>query len=139
MVDPGRARRLLDRLRLETQRLRRLASRPTDELLADEVAIAAVQFHFVIAIEICIDIAQHIIAAEGLTAPDSDADTFASLAEGGVIAEEDLPTLRRMARFRNRLLHLYGDTDEGEVVRILHAHLDDFDRYRPSIARFLQG
>jgi hypothetical protein len=39
MVDDGRIRRLLDRLRLETDRLRRLADRPAAELLIDEVAL----------------------------------------------------------------------------------------------------
>lgn len=136
MVDPGRVRRLLDRLRLETQRLRALAARPADDLLADDVAMAAVQFRFVIAIEVCVDAGQHVIASEGLRAPDTYADVFASLAEGGVIRADDVGTLRRMARFRNRLLHLYGDTDESEVVRILHHHLDDLDRFREQIARF---
>jgi hypothetical protein len=54
MVDHGRVRRLLDRLRLETDRLRRLADRPTEELLNDEVALGSAQFRFLLAIEVCV-------------------------------------------------------------------------------------
>ena len=64
MVDIGRIRRLLDRLRLETERLRRLADRPAAELLLDEVALGAAQFRFLLAIEVCVDIGRHIIASD---------------------------------------------------------------------------
>jgi uncharacterized protein YutE (UPF0331/DUF86 family) len=77
MVDHGRVRRLLDRLRLETDRLRRLADRPTEEFLNDEVALGSAQFRFLLAIEVCVDIGRHIIAAEGLSA----ADTYAQIAD----------------------------------------------------------
>lgn len=135
MVDAGRVRRLLDRLRVETARLRRLAERPAEELLGDEVAIAAVQFRFVVAIEVCIDLGQHLIASEGLEAPDTYGDVFVVLAEAGVLPAEQAVTLRAMARFRNRLVHLYDETDEAEVVRALHEDLNDFDRYRQAVAR----
>jgi hypothetical protein len=51
MVDHGRVRHLLDRLRLETDRLRRLADRPTEELLNDEITLGSAQFRFLLAIE----------------------------------------------------------------------------------------
>jgi len=137
MVDAGRVRRLLDRLRLETARLRDLAERPAADLLGDEVAIAAVQFRFVVAIEVCIDLGQHLIASEGLDAPDTYADVFAVLAEADVLTAEQAVSLRAMARFRNRLVHLYDETDEAEVVRALHEDLDDFDRYRQAVARYV--
>ena len=67
MVDIGRIRRLLDRLRLETERLRRLADRPAAEPLLDEVALGAAQFRFLLAIEVCVDIGRHIIASDPIT------------------------------------------------------------------------
>ena len=36
----------------------------------DEVALGAAQFRFLLAIEVCVDIGRHIIASEGLAAPD---------------------------------------------------------------------
>ena len=136
MVDHGRVRRLLDRLRLETDRLRRLADRPTEELLNDEVALGSAQFRFLLAIEVCVDIGRHIIAAEGLSAADTYADVFTSLSEAGIIAADQVESLRAMARFRNRLVHLYDETDDAEIVKALQHDLGDLDIFRQQIADF---
>ncbi|PZS37238.1 MAG: DUF86 domain-containing protein [Pseudonocardiales bacterium] len=137
MVDAGRVRRLLDRLRLETDRLRILADRPTAELLNDEVALGSAQFRFLLAIEVCVDIGRHIIAAEGLSAADTYADVFTSLAEAGIIAAGHVEPLRAMARFRNRLVHLYDETDDAEIVKALQHDLGDLDVFRKQIADFV--
>ena len=136
MVDHGRVRRLLDRLRLETDRLRRLADRPAEELLNDEVALGSAQFRFLLAIEVCVDIGRHIIAAEGLSAADTYADVFTSLSEAGIIAADQVESLRAMARFRNRLVQLYDETDDAEIVKALQHDLGDLGIFRQQIAEF---
>ena len=78
MIDIGRVRRLLDRLRLETDRLRRLADRPAKELLSDEVALGAAQFRFLLAIEVCVDIGRHIIASASIHRRMSGVDRVAT-------------------------------------------------------------
>lgn len=138
MVDRGRLRRLLDRQGLETQRLRDLAGHPREELASDDVLIAAAQFRLVIAIEASIDIAHHIIASEGLEAPDSYAAAFVSLGRGGVIPADLASTLVDMAKFRNRLIQLYAETDERQVADIVHTRLGDLDRFREAIAAYLR-
>ncbi len=55
-----------------------------------------------------IDLANHLIAREGWISA-SDAARFAL-----------------MARFRNRLVHLYEEVSDEEVYRILHEDLGDF-------------
>jgi uncharacterized protein YutE (UPF0331/DUF86 family) len=137
MVDHGRVRRLLDRLCLETDRLRRLADRPSGELINDEVALGSAQFRFLLAIEVCVDIGRHLIAAEGLSAADTYADVFTSLADAGIIAADRVGSLRAMARFRNRLVHLYDETDDAEIVKTLQHHLGDLDFFREQVAEFV--
>lgn len=137
MVDHGRVRRLLDRLRLETDRLRRLADLPAEELLNNEIALGSAQFRFLLAIEVCVDIGRHIIAAEGLSAADTYADVFTSLSEAGIIAAGQVESLRAMARFRNRLVHLYDETDDAEIVKALQHDLGDLDIFRQQIAEFV--
>jgi uncharacterized protein YutE (UPF0331/DUF86 family) len=137
MVDHGRMRRLLDRLRLETDRLRRLADRPAADLLNDEIALGSAQFRFLLAVEVCVDIGRHIIATEGLSAADTYADVFTSLAEAGIIATSQVESLRAMARFRNRLVHLYDETDDAEIVKALQHDLGDLDAFRQQIAEFV--
>jgi uncharacterized protein YutE (UPF0331/DUF86 family) len=135
MVDPGRIRTLLDRLGEEVRHLRRLAEIPPDELLADPDRIAAVKYRFVVAIETCIDVAQHVIASEGLRAPSDFADAFAASAEGGFLPRDLVPRLQDMARFRNLLVHGYLRIDDRRVVEILRGRLTDFEAFRAAIAR----
>lgn len=42
-----------------------------------------------------------------------------------------------MARFRNRLVHLYDETDDAEIVRTLQHDLGDLDVFRKQIADFV--
>ncbi len=41
--------------------------------------------------------------------------------------------MERMAKFRNPLVHHYGEIDASIVVSILHNRLIDFLRYRDAI------
>jgi uncharacterized protein YutE (UPF0331/DUF86 family) len=46
-----------------------------------------------------------------LRSPEDYGDTFKVLDEGGILDEEFATKLVSMARFRNRLVHLYWDVD----------------------------
>jgi uncharacterized protein YutE (UPF0331/DUF86 family) len=135
MIDPGRLRDLLDRLSEELAHLRRRSGYPADELLGDPDRLAAVKYRFVVAIEICIDVGQHIVASDGLRAPTSFVDVFAILAEAGFVPASLVATLQDMARFRNLLVHGYLRVDDQRVVQILTSRLGDFDIFRAEVAR----
>ena len=42
-----------------------------------------------------------------------------------------------MARFRNRLVHLYDETGDAEIVKALQHDLADLDVFRQQIAEFV--
>lgn len=69
MVDVGRVLALLERLQAETEALAKL--RDSEALPGDETALAAAKYRFIVAIETCIDVAEHVISSEGLRQPDS--------------------------------------------------------------------
>ena len=41
--------------------------------------------------------------------------------------------MKAMARFRNRLMHLYWEVDDQLVADYLHERLDDFDRFAAAV------
>lgn len=133
MVDRGRLRALLDRIADETHQLRSLAG-GSEPILEDRIRVSAAKYGFVVVIEACIDIGQHIIASEGLRAPADFADVFAVLGESGYVPPELVPTLQDMARFRNLLVHGYLRIDDRRVAEILESRLDDLDRFRREVA-----
>jgi len=90
-----------------------------------------------LAIEASTEIAMHICAADGLGAPASYAEAFDFLEKAGVLEAELAGDTRRMARFRNRIVHFYADVDPRQVYRILQDDLKDFDRYAVAIESYL--
>jgi uncharacterized protein YutE (UPF0331/DUF86 family) len=92
-----------------------------------------------ILIEVCIDIAYHIISDQGMRLPTGYADTFKVLMESKVIGKKLCETLEKMAKFRNVVVHQYETIDPTIVVSLLHKNLHDFEKYRKSIIKYLSS
>jgi len=88
-------------------------------------------------IELCIDIANHIISDEGMRLPSGYADTFTVLMEKKVIHRNLFKTMDKMAKFRNVVVHQYEKIDPAIVVSILHNNLKDFENYKKTIIKYL--
>jgi len=91
-----------------------------------------------IMIETCADIAGHIISDRGYRIPKSYADTFKVLQEENILEKELFETMEKMAKFRNIVVHNYGNIDASIVVNILKRHLDDFLTYKNAIINMLK-
>lgn len=126
---------MLSNLRRFLAVLRDLAALSPEAFLADPDKVGNAKYHLVIAIECCIDVANHIIASENYRFPRDNADSFAVLVEQAVLPAESRDPLRAMARFRNRLVHLYWDVDEAKVHEYLRDGLSDIERFGNAIAR----
>jgi uncharacterized protein YutE (UPF0331/DUF86 family) len=133
MVDKAKLDQMLSNLRTYTRTLRELAGVPRDVFLANPDKIGNAKYHLVIAIECCIDIANHIIASENYRFPRDNADSFSVLIEHGVLNPAMKEGLAAMARFRNRLVPLYWDVDDRRVHEYLQSSLDDLDRFAAAI------
>ena len=120
------------------EQLQVLAAEDQDAFLNDPIKIGAAKYYLQVAIESCLDIANHLIAREGWRAPSTYADAFAVLAEQDIIPKNFLSTMQKMARMRNRLVHLYWEVDAETLHQILRHNLDDFETYKRYIVRYLQ-
>ena len=92
-----------------------------------------------ILIEVCIDIANHIISDNGMRLPTGYADTFKVLAENKVIDKKLFEKLEKMAKFRNVVVHQYEAIDPTIVVSILHRNLGDLEKYKKAIVQYLSS
>lgn len=88
-------------------------------------------------IELCADVAGHLIADRGLRTPETYADTFRVLGENAILSAEQTAVMEKMAKFRNIVVHQYETVDAEIVVLVLQKHLDDFDRFSSAIVRQL--
>ena len=89
-------------------------------------------------IEICADIAGHIISDKGYRVPATYADTFRVLYENGILNKDLFETMGEMAKFRNIIVHHYDKVDTEIVIGILKKDLKDFSAYKDSIINILK-
>jgi len=90
-------------------------------------------------IETCVDIANHIISDKEFRTPVTYADAFKVLCENGIITNDMLFVMEKMAKFRNIVVHQYENIDAAIIITILTKHLDDFMQYKDAITRYLQN
>jgi uncharacterized protein YutE (UPF0331/DUF86 family) len=110
-----------------------------DEFLNDKILMGGAKYYLQVSIECCLDIANHIIAAECFRAPKDYADSFKVLEENQVLDENLGIKLRQMAKFRNRLVHLYGEIDDAYVYQFIEKDLQDILAFKSLIARRFLG
>ena len=135
--DQDKMATLVSELRKSLTMLSRLADLPQQSFLADPDKIGSTKYHFIVAIESCIDMGNHIISRNGYRIPEDYGDTFTVLSEVGALPSDFSEELRLMARFRNRLVHLYWKVDDQQLYEILNKRLGDFKTFIDSISAFL--
>ena len=90
-----------------------------------------------LAIECCLDLANHLIADRGWRAPDSYRAAFLALADEDVIGAELAAQMASWAGLRNILVHLYLDVDHQRLHTILGAELDQLVAFALAMQREL--
>ncbi|MGE5554331.1 MAG: type VII toxin-antitoxin system HepT family RNase toxin [Betaproteobacteria bacterium] len=134
MIDRQKVQSKLETISLCLDRLTKLQKASRDEFLGDFRCIDAAKHNLQVAIEAMIDVANHLIARRGLALPKSHAEAFGIIAREGWISASDAARFALMARFRNRLVHLYEEVSDEEVYRILHEDLGDFRSFLSAMA-----
>ena len=130
MVDKALILRKLTELEEHLKQIKEFSNISVEDYSREWKTQRIVERTLQIMIEICADIANHIIADKGYRVPKSYADTFRVLYEKGIIEEEIFKMMENMAKFRNVVVHRYDKLDEYIVINILKKHLNDFLVYR---------
>jgi len=135
--DLEKMNRLVAEMRKSVGQLAELAKVDRSNFLNDPHKIGNAKYQFIVAIEACIDMGNHIISRNGYRIPQDYADTFKVLGEVGVIGSDFVDDLRAMAKFRNRLVHIYWEVDDLQLYEILQLRLGDFKKFLTCISSFL--
>ena len=130
MVDRDLIRRKLADLDLYVRQLSEYRDVTVEEYRGDWRTQRVVERTFQMAIEVCVDVASHVIADRRLRVPATYAETFDVLAEAGMLEPALHALMVRMCGFRNLIVHEYARLDAGKVVRVLREGLQDLDRFK---------
>lgn len=140
MLDTRRVRRRVREIRKRLLYLEKdLKPVPKGEFIKDEALNAVAERNLQVAIQACIDIANHIVSALGLELPKEDtAEVFDALSKESIIPESFLPTVKDMVGYRNIVVHDYLDIDRNITYDNIQNHLPDLSKFAQYIEKFLE-
>jgi len=115
--------------------LKSISKNALDDFLKDKILLGSAKYYLQISIEVCLDVVNHIISSERYRPPKDYADSFKVIEEEGVITAELGIKLRQMAKFRNRLGHLYGDVDDSYVYQFIQQDIKDLEELKTIIIK----
>jgi uncharacterized protein YutE (UPF0331/DUF86 family) len=133
--------KVLRQLGLLNEYLRELSEikkMPQKELAENRIVRAAAERLLQVAIETIQNIGNHIIATRGYRSPKDYADIFRVLEEENIITSDFSQQLQKMAKFRNRLVHLYWDIDVQMIYDIIQNKLGDFEKFAQIVLREIE-
>ena len=92
-----------------------------------------IAFNLEVAVQNCIDIAAHIIGAEGLGVPGSTAEMFYLLEENDYLNSEITEKMIKAVGLRNLIAHEYGKIDLNQIYEISRNDYKDLNTYLVAI------
>lgn len=119
--------------------LNQLAHTEEHQFCQDKIRSAAAESYLRRALEVVFDIGRHILAKSSFADLAMEYKSIArGLAQQGIVPEELGEKLVQMAGYRNRLVHLYHQITDKELLNIISENLDDFRLFSDSIKQFLR-
>lgn len=108
-----------------------------DKFLKDKDLQDIASYRLLVAIEAAINLCYHVAAKKLKKAPGEYAECFGILAEAEIIPNELSLELKKMARFRNMLVHMYWKIDYELILDILQHDLDHLRQFSKAITALL--
>ena len=106
---------------------------PIQTFLKDKIVVGSAKYYLQVSIECCLDVTNHIIASEGFRAPKDYGDSFKVIEEENIIPSDFSAKLIQMAKFRNRLVHLYSEIDDVYVYEFIKKDIKDIKQFKSII------
>ena len=137
-----------DRIREHLKRLNKYYLRLLDAMklkkeifIKDDLYQASSERYLQIAIESCLNIGNRLISIyqfkKPVDTPETYADIFIAMKGLGVIDDNFCHRLVKMAKFRNRLVHLYWEIDKETLYNFIQDDLEDFKLFEQKVVTYL--
>ena len=137
MVDPDLVAAKLVELDDRVQRVRAHRTADDKALATDRDKLDIVSFNLMLAVQVCADVASHIIADEAWPAARTLAEGFERLAEHGVLEAATAEAMKKAVGLRNVVAHGYVRIDVPMVHRAAFDGVDDLAAFARQVAAWL--
>ena len=140
MLDTHRIRTRVEEIRKRILLLEQdFKTVPKEKFIDDEALNAAAERHLQVAIQACIDIANHLVSALGLERPKEEtAEVFVTLSKENIIPANFVGTLDKIVGYRNVVVHDYLELDRNITYDNIQYHLLDLSKFAKYIEQFLE-
>lgn len=112
-----------------------------EDFLKDPVLQGSTERFLQLAIESCLNIGNRLLSLcqfeKPIRTPETYADIFREMESLDVIDRAFADRLVRMAKFRNRLVHLYWELDEEAIYQFVQENLEDFKVFEKKVVDYL--
>ncbi|MDM7998083.1 MAG: DUF86 domain-containing protein [Acidobacteriota bacterium] len=125
----------LESLRRCVQRVKDKTPLSSSELMENHDLQDIISLNLERAVQICVDLAAHIISESNLQAPGSMAESFETLHSQGVLSDELTLRMKKAVGFRNIAVHAYQEINWEMVYSILTTRLVDFVEFARAVSR----
>jgi len=139
VLDRERVLVKLDALHRYGQELQSVLPSNLEEYIASVEKRRATERLLQVSIECVLDICGLLVAGLRLGLPTEEESLFDRLAQGHVFSAKLIQTLRGMRRFRNILVHEYGQLDDKIVFGLAGRMSQDVEAFTSEVTRTLSG
>ncbi|MFU8794907.1 MAG: type VII toxin-antitoxin system HepT family RNase toxin [Dethiobacteria bacterium] len=137
MIDTTKVLSKLRVIKENLVKLNKLKEVPEEIFIKDFEKHDSAKYSLQTSIEAMIDICNHIISRKCLGMPKTKADAFIILCQNNILSPDMQSTYTAMARFRNRVVHLYEQVDTVDVYKYVTEGISDFNQFIYDIDKFL--
>jgi len=117
-------------------RVRSHAPDSAERLAVDRDALDIISFNLMLCVQVCADVASHLIADEGWVSARSLAESFSRLEEHGVISAQTAGSLRQAVGLRNVVAHGYAQIDLDACFRAATTGLQQLNEFAKEVTRW---
>lgn len=136
-MDQSIVNRKIDSLYRCIQRIDNKCPDSSEQLKADLDLQDVIVLNISRAVQLCVDIAAHLLAQSPLPVPSTMGETFQALSRMGVIDEELAIRLRKSVGFRNLAVHNYHDLNWDIVFAVASKNLADFKSFATRVTHHI--
>ncbi len=136
-----RAKTIVDRIAIVRKMLDGFEDIPLtslQEFTSDPINAAASESYLRRALEALIDLGRHILSKGFGRGVSEYKKVGTELGEVGVLGRDEVALFRKLAGYRNRMVHLYDEVTTEELYRICAEQLDEFEIIIEAILTWLQ-
>ena len=118
-------------------KLKKLKTFDKDAFIDDFTKVDSAKYLLQVSIEAMLDISSHLIARNRWGKPKDNKEHFQILFNNGIIDNTDVAIYFNMAKFRNRIVHMYFNISDEMIHDIVQNNINDFERFISNIARVI--